>query len=470
MRFRVLTCVALAIVCAFSIAANASAETRYAAPTGSGSACEIATPCTLSTAINAASTGDEVIVTPGEYGSPGLPISGLTSSNITVRGNSPFEKPLIHTTGNNGLTLNTAPFVTDIRQRHYGPIAAAYAVNGVFTRTEMITSSAYMTCPAANDYVSAVCVNGAADGAAIGSYVGAGGTTALQQFNYRNVTAWSFGSSSSGFEASHTGGYRAQFNFFNSILRGTQDSLIATTDGVNSSTAAVVLKNVNYSSSFLTGAGSSLSNLTGSINQSAAPLLTDPNNGDVRPLAGSPTVNAGSNVDATGANEFGGGERIQGSAVDIGASEFPEPKAPSAPTPVVTNLKLAPRTFRIAKRGATFQAANKLPKKKRGQPSIGTLLSLDLNVASRIEISIERVQKGRRTGSKCGKPTRKNIKGKRCTYIKAIRGKQTLDDNLGANSFYFNGRWTPRIGAGSYRLTAKPVGGSSAAASFKIVR
>lgn len=469
---RLLTAMIVAIWACTVLAGSASAATRYASPTGSGASCAAASPCTLSTAINAAGMNDEIVALPGEYGSPAIPISGIenTLDNLTLRGLSAFEKPLIHVTGNNGIRLGYSSQVTDVRVMHYGLVTAVYAIEGLFTRTELSSSTDYSTCMAASSYVNSVCVNSAADSAAVGSFAGAGGTTSLSVSTFRNLTAWASGTSSVGLEASHTGGFRAEFRVHNSILHGTEASAKLTTDGVNSSTATLVTNSSNFTTVTSIGAGSSHVETPGALNQSAAPVLADPTNGDFRPLAGSPTINAGKDAESSGAQDFSGGDRIQGIAVDIGAYEFPEAKAPSAPTPVVTKLKLAPRSFRIAKRGATFQTASKLPKKKRGQPSIGTLLSLDLSVVSRIEFSIERVQKGRRTGSKCGRPTRKNLKGRRCTYTKAVRGKQTLDGKLGANSFYFNGRWSPRIGAGSYRLTAKPVGGSGAVTTFKIVR
>jgi hypothetical protein len=45
----------------------ASAAQRYASPTGSGAVCDAANPCGLTNAVSGATTGDEVIVAPGDY-------------------------------------------------------------------------------------------------------------------------------------------------------------------------------------------------------------------------------------------------------------------------------------------------------------------------------------------------------------------------------------------------------------------
>jgi hypothetical protein len=45
----------------------ASAAQRYASPTGSGAVCDAVNPCGLTNAVSGATTGDEVIVAPGDY-------------------------------------------------------------------------------------------------------------------------------------------------------------------------------------------------------------------------------------------------------------------------------------------------------------------------------------------------------------------------------------------------------------------
>jgi hypothetical protein len=62
-----LTVVGLVLVAASIPAAASAATQRHASPAGSGTACTSASPCAIKHAVEAAGTGDEVIVNPGDY-------------------------------------------------------------------------------------------------------------------------------------------------------------------------------------------------------------------------------------------------------------------------------------------------------------------------------------------------------------------------------------------------------------------
>jgi hypothetical protein len=74
-----LTTIAVILAGYFVATPSASAATRYAASNGSGTTCSSTSPCSLSTAVGSAASGDMVIVNPGNY-------SGVTIStpNLTV--------------------------------------------------------------------------------------------------------------------------------------------------------------------------------------------------------------------------------------------------------------------------------------------------------------------------------------------------------------------------------------------------
>src|SRR5215213_8491229 len=69
----------------------ASAATqRYASPNGSGTACSSAVPCAITQAITAATGGDEVIVTPGDYG---LAATLSDPATLTIHGVAGQPRP-----------------------------------------------------------------------------------------------------------------------------------------------------------------------------------------------------------------------------------------------------------------------------------------------------------------------------------------------------------------------------------------
>jgi hypothetical protein len=65
----------LAALLILAMPATAVAAPRYAAPGGTGTACTVGAPCAVDIAMNDATTGDEVIVAPGDYGSTGAPLT-----------------------------------------------------------------------------------------------------------------------------------------------------------------------------------------------------------------------------------------------------------------------------------------------------------------------------------------------------------------------------------------------------------
>jgi len=68
----------------------------YVSPTGSGSACTLASPCSLNEGLNQANPGDEVVLRGGTYrqGNISLPRSGAAAAPIVIRAHT-NEKPIL---------------------------------------------------------------------------------------------------------------------------------------------------------------------------------------------------------------------------------------------------------------------------------------------------------------------------------------------------------------------------------------
>ena len=66
-------------------ACASAATSRYASPTGSGTACTQASPCDVATAINGAGSGDLVFV-PGNKGDYAVSSTLSATTNVQVRG------------------------------------------------------------------------------------------------------------------------------------------------------------------------------------------------------------------------------------------------------------------------------------------------------------------------------------------------------------------------------------------------
>jgi hypothetical protein len=101
-------------------------------------------------------------------------------------------------------------------------------------------------------------------------------------------------------------------------------------------------------------------------------------------------------------------------------------------------------------------------------------LSGDATVTFRVQRA--RRAKGRVVGRRCVRRTRRNVRARRCTRYRTVRGKFTHVGNEGVNRLRWSGRLRGRrLARGRYRLIARAVnsGGArsqQARARFRIVR
>jgi uncharacterized repeat protein (TIGR01451 family) len=122
------------------------------------------------------------------------------------------------------------------------------------------------------------------------------------------------------------------------------------------------------------------------------------------------------------------------------------------PLPVVTKLKLKPKSF---------------------SASAGTQVSYKLNTAAKTTFSVQKPASGIKSGGKCVKPPKSPPAGaKKCTRYVSI-GSFKRADSAGAHSFHFNAKAKGKtLKAGPYRLQAvarnKSGAGKPAAVGFKV--
>ncbi len=142
-------------------------------------------------------------------------------------------------------------------------------------------------------------------------------------------------------------------------------------------------------------------------------------------------------------------------------------------TPVLSKLKLSPKSFAAAKRGARVAA-----KQKRKKPALGTTITYTTDIASSTKFTVRRIKKGVRKGKRCVKPA-KGLKGKSCTRL-VLAGKFARRDKAGNATLKFTGRVASRgkktkaLTAGRYvlRVQGRNASGAGKAvtAKFTIVK
>jgi hypothetical protein len=206
--------------------------------------------------------------------------------------------------------------------------------------------------------------------------------------------------------------------------------------------------------------------IDGGGNQSAPPLFVDPENGDFREAAGSPTIDAGI-AGLLGPLDLAGNARVLGPAPDIGAFEFVPAMSPPGPAPLpvasLESLALAPKAFRAARSGATISAKAKV------WAPIGATVAYGVSAAGRVDFTVERLTAGRRAGKRCVKQTQANRGKKKCDLAKPVAGGFADTGAAGQNRFKFTGRIGSRaLAPGRYDLVGS-AGGAVKRAAFTIV-
>jgi uncharacterized delta-60 repeat protein len=135
----------------------------------------------------------------------------------------------------------------------------------------------------------------------------------------------------------------------------------------------------------------------------------------------------------------------------------------NAPAPLLTGLAIKPAKFRAALRGGSIA--------RKG----GAKVSYRDSQAATTTFTVERVLPGRRSGTRCVRPTARNRSAKRCTRFVGVRGSFSHVDRAGQNSIRFTGRVRQKaLAPGPYRLNARPRAGGkvgkTVSVRFRIVR
>lgn len=298
------------VIATFACApAVATAADRYASPTGSGSECTQANPCSLQTAAGSqAASGDLVHAAGGVY-----EVGSLILHEVTVAGPQSGAPATIRSqTDRVALFGASGARIRDLTIEHTQPPStlntgiALALTNDAKARRVVVSSVDGSACQLqmTSELADSVCL-------------------------YERVAS------------PHN---RAALSVFGTDLAGSADVRVVnvTTDGSmgvvasGSATATMTISNSIAKSLFTAGSGSIVadhSNFQGASgnvttgsqggNQSAPPVFVDAANNDLRQMPTSPTIDAGSDTAAgVGTTDFEGDPRPQGSAIDIGADEI----------------------------------------------------------------------------------------------------------------------------------------------------
>ena len=156
------------------------------------------------------------------------------------------------------------------------------------------------------------------------------------------------------------------------------------------------------------------------------------------------------------------------------ADAFPlDPTRSQGPktAPVLSKLKLSPKSFAAKKKGASIAA------KSKRKPAVGTTITYKTDIASTTTFTVQHITKGVRRGKSCVKPA-KGLKGKSCTRL-VLAGTFARLDKAGRAKLKFTGRVasgkkTKTLATGRYVLRVQgrnaQGAGEAVTAKFTIVK
>jgi hypothetical protein len=375
----------VSVLTAFAVLAPvalAGPGTYYASPSGSGSACEEATPCSLTEAVAEAVNEDAVVLEPGTYT---LGAELAVTKGIELGGQPGAAPAVIATNGHAVRVASVAEArIHDLRIEGTG---ALQLFPGVGERLFVsYTGSGPEACGMSKgaSLIDSVCWAHDGGPASTASAIGLSAAAATTTMTLRNDSAIAAGA---GGDAIHTrvAGSKQKLvvEATNVVARALNHPDIELDNGSGKEAVTEVkLTNSNYAT--VSGEAAPLATITApgtNGNQTDAPVFVDAAGGDFREVAGSPTIDAGLTEAANGPLALGGEPRTLGACLggplvtDIGAYEFvptepcaaPPPSAPptdalpiapphAAPSNVITLGKL-----KLDKKAGTATLAVKIP-------------------------------------------------------------------------------------------------------------
>jgi hypothetical protein len=320
----------MCVVALLLMPVSAGAAQRWASAdsTVQSGTCSATSPCRINYAVEGAAAGDEVVVAPGTYH---VTTSLYPTVPIDLHGVAGQPRP--HLIGNAGTAL--LAFKSGGSLRHLalegtGSAQDALTLRGGLAEDLLLRSAtgdgAKVDGAPGGTVLRDSVVQAFGDGIGLAGLKirnsGAGGDVTML-----NLTVNATGVQSSGIRCELGNG---QARLVNAIVRGVVADMDASLGGGNCSA---------WSSNFRPLLSPGV--IAGSGNQQASPRFVDAAGGDFRPLADSPTVDAGSADALLGVSDPAGCPRTLGGSADIGAYEYAYPASDACalvpPEPVLSD-------------------------------------------------------------------------------------------------------------------------------------
>lgn len=324
----------LAICAAAPVAA--SAADFHAAPSGSGTACSLAQPCTIQTAFaSVTANGDQIVLAGGDYASAENRITEqlfIGWQAVAIKP-EPGARPKLWLGGGDAIALFGANSSIAGVEIDYDGTGASIAGN-VSTIDHVRIKSTNLgitltngTAPVVN--ISNTMVSATGEGGWGIIHTNLSTLDSEVTLNLRNVTVVDDGATSVGVSVSAVsvgaGKITTRLNVWNSIVRAAGNDFELSASNA-ADTATALIRRTSFGEVAFFGQGTTSATDPADLgNQTLAPVFVDRAAGDLHQAATSPTIDAGVEDLVEGATDLDGDARIVGSAIDMGADEYVAP-------------------------------------------------------------------------------------------------------------------------------------------------
>ncbi|HEX3823555.1 MAG TPA: choice-of-anchor Q domain-containing protein [Mycobacteriales bacterium] len=325
----------LAAIAAPGAASAGPGATRYASPSGKGTACSSAHPCSIVTAINHAGRGQEVIVGPGTYGSQQHQIPTALSAEapgLSIHGAVNKERPIIHLAAKIGLETAKSVALSNVQIDSSGSTSGLFALGTVSHVIVLSNGDGASACAVYDSIVDSLCVARGEDSTALAMTRGSEvPPTKHLNVTIRGVTAVATDPHGIGLLAAAGEFTAITVTATNDIFQGGLQDVESSTNA-STATATVNLKHSDYHHSTASDAGGGEAAVNGNATDVSKPTrFAAPDQSNFREAPSSPTIDKGATDPAHDTDLVGRPRRV-GSAPDIGAYEFLQ-------RPAITHLK-----------------------------------------------------------------------------------------------------------------------------------
>ena len=328
---------ALSGAAALFAAAPASAATTYhVSPSGSGSACTQASPCSLSQALGSAGGGDTIVLAgdDGTYGTSGSPISTEIDipDGVTLTGDTTQAMPVIYSNNTSGLAEGAVYVEGASSVLQYVDVewsGSFSAVSGLGTWNRVIAHATSGSACTFYDGATTTVTDSVCNGNGAGVYenfnTSSGTIDYFANLDNDTIVSPSYGM----FLDAESVHIDMAMTLENTIVRSTASvspTDIFLTENGDCGIAQVTASYSNYANVVIgdNSCGNVVYTLpTTDNNQTAAPLFVDAASNDFAQASGSPTIGAGTNDTANdGSFDLTGALRDINGRTDIGAYEY----------------------------------------------------------------------------------------------------------------------------------------------------